>query len=52
MMKKFYNSPRFLVRKVKMSDVIITSDPQATDEPSDGGAQLIQRREGSGWDEY
>ena len=52
-MKKTYNIPVFRIRFVKTSDVIVTSDPQITDDPSDEGQQLIKRREGSSdWDNY
>lgn len=52
-MKKKYNIPRFNVRQVKVADIIITSDPQISDDPSDGGQQLIRRREGtSDWEGY
>ncbi len=52
-MKKIYNTPRLQFRQVKMTDIIITSDPQVTDDPSDGGTQLINDRStGTDWDEY
>ena len=46
-MKKIYTTPRLNVRQVKVDDIIITSDPQITDDPSDEGQQLTKRREGS-----
>lgn len=52
-MKKTYNIPVVRIRFVKTSDVIVTSDPQITDDPSDEGQQLTKRREGSSdWDNY
>ena len=52
-MKKIYATPRLNVRQVKVDDIIITSDPQISDDPSDEGQQLTKRREGSSdWDNY
>ena len=52
-MKKNYISPRFNVRQVMVTNIILTSDPQISDDPSDDGQQLIKRREGtSDWDNY
>ena len=51
-MKKTYNTPRFIVRQVRAADIIVTSDPQLTDDPSDDGQQLSKPRAGSSWDEY
>jgi hypothetical protein len=49
-MKKQYNTPYVNLHHVRTSDVIITSDPQLSDDPSDGGSQQIKRN--SDWDEY
>ena len=52
-MKKKYIFPRLNVRQVLFADIIITSDPQISDDPSDDGQQLIKRREGtSDWDNF
>ncbi len=52
-MKKKYYSPSLNVRFVNHTEVVITSDPQISDDPTDGGAQLIPRRDkGSDWDNY
>ena len=52
-MKKYYNSPNLRIQFVKTSDVIVTSDPQLSDDPSDGGKQQINRHSGtSDWDNY
>jgi hypothetical protein len=52
-MKKSYDSPTFRVRFVKVSDMIVTSDPQLTDDPSDDGKQLIKpSRPSSDWESY
>lgn len=52
-MKKNYFTPRFNVRQVKVDDIIVTSDPQISDDPSDDGQQLVKRRERtSDWDNY
>ncbi len=50
-MKKQYNTPYVNLHHVRTSDVIITSDPQLSDDPSDGGSQQIKPRN-SDWDEY
>jgi hypothetical protein len=52
-MKKSYDSPIFRVRFVKVSDVIVTSDPQLTDDPSDDGKQLAKPTGRSNdWESY
>lgn len=51
-MKKIYTTPRLNVRQVKVDDIIITSDPQISDDPSDEGQQLTKRRDSSDWDNY
>lgn len=52
-MKKSYDSPRFRIRFVKESDVIVTSGPQITDDPSDEGKQLIKPSgRTSDWESY
>ena len=52
-MKKSYDSPKFRIRYVKVSDVIVTSDPQLTDDPSDDGKQLIKPSgRSSDWENY
>ena len=51
-MKKIYKEPRLTVRFVKSTSVIDTSDPQISEDPTDGGQQLIKRRNGSDWDGY
>lgn len=52
-MKKYYNSPNLRIQFVKTSDVIVTSDPQLSDDPSDGGKQQINRPNGSSdWENY
>lgn len=52
-MKKSYNTPRLRIRYVKESDVIVSSDPQLTDDPSDDGKQLIKPSSpSSDWESY
>lgn len=52
-MKKSYDSPRFRIRFVEGSDVIVTSDPQLTDDPSDDGKQLAKPTGRSNdWESY
>ena len=52
-MKKKYNIPFVHMHSVRISDVIITSDPQITDDPTDGGSQLSKKRNDySSWDNY
>ena len=52
-MKKSYDSPRFRIRFVKVSDVIVTSDPQLTDDPSDDGKQLAKPTgRSTDWESY
>lgn len=52
-MKKKYINPLFNVRQVKVADIITTSDPQISDDPSDGGQQLGKHRGGnSDWEGY
>ena len=52
-MKKSYNTPRLRIRYVKESDVIVTSDPQLTDDPSDDGKQLAKPTGRSNdWESY
>lgn len=52
-MKKNYNIPLFRIRFVKTSDVIVTSDPQLTDDPSDDGKQLAKPMGRSAdWESY
>ena len=50
-MKKQYITPNWRLHRVKPTDIIITSDPQLTDDPSDGGGQLAKPR-GSDWKDY
>lgn len=50
-MKKQYIAPYWHLHRVNSSDIIITSDPQLTDDPSDGGGQLAKPR-GSDWKDY
>ena len=50
-MKKQYTTPYWRQHRVKPSDIIFTSDPQLTDDPSDGGGQLAKPR-GSDWMGY
>ncbi len=51
MKKKQYYTPALHLRPVHPSDVIITSDPQVSDDPTDGGSQQAPRS-GSDWSEY
>ncbi len=50
-MKKQYITPTWRLHRVATSDIIITSDPQLTDDPSDGGGQLAKPRD-SDWTGY
>ena len=53
-MKKYYKSPDIRIRIAnRMCEVIVTSDPQLSDDPSDGGKQQIKRPNGSSdWENY
>ena len=42
-MKKQYITPTWRLHHVTTSDIIITSDPQLSDDPSDGGGQLASK---------
>ena len=50
-MKKQYITPTWRRHHVTTSDIIITSDPQLSDDPSDGGGQLAKPRD-SDWMGY
>ena len=50
-MKKEYETPSLRLNRVNSSDIIITSDPQLTDDPSDGGNQLAKPRD-SDWNDF
>ncbi len=50
-MKKQYITPTWRLHCVATSDIIITSDPQLSDDPSDGGGQLAKPRD-SDWTGY
>ena len=50
-MKKQYITPTWRLHRVTSSDIIVTSDPQLTDDPSDGGGQLAKPRD-SDWMGY
>jgi hypothetical protein len=50
-MKKQYTAPIWRQHRVYPSDIIVTSDPQLTDDPSDGGGQLAKPRD-SDWTGY
>jgi hypothetical protein len=50
-MKKQYITPTWRLHHVTTSDIIITSDPQLSDDPSDGGGQLAKPRD-SDWMGY
>lgn len=50
-MKKKYDTPIWRLHCVKSSDIIITSDPQVSDDPSDGG-QMYSRRRDSDWENF
>ena len=50
-MKKQYITPTWRQHRVSPSDIIVTSDPQLTDDPSDGGGQLAKPRD-TDWKGY
>ena len=50
-MKKQYIPPTCRQHRVSPSNVIVTSDPQLSDDPSDGGGQLAKPRD-SDWTGY
>ncbi len=50
-MKKQYITPTWRLHCVATSDIIITSDPQLSDDPSDGGGPLAKPRD-SAWTGY
>ena len=50
-MKKQYITPTWRQHRVSPSDIIVTSDPQLSDDPSDGGGQLAKPRD-TDWKGY